>query len=213
MAHFRPFPHSSLVESGKPTGISSMERIRPISGRRRTAVVLLMFAVSFGLLTGCTKPPGAEKSGPAPFSSSTSKEPRQSTASPPDFPPRDLSKDEAAGGHTLSKHVGRTDDQLRERLDHERNISAASTWNDRASAEAAVGAAIGEQNEKILRWLGRDRHPNLVLDYDGDPAHPFGRTLRRGSDRVVPCAHAVIVLKWDPPESYYVLTAYPECRS
>src|SRR6516162_11886111 len=30
--------------------------------------------------------------------------------------PHDLSQDEAQGGHTLKKHVGRTDDQLRERL-------------------------------------------------------------------------------------------------
>ncbi len=126
---------------------------------------------------------------------------------------RDLSQDEAAGGHTLRKHVGRTDAELRERLDHERDISAASTWNDRDSAEIAVGAAITEQDSKISRWLNRDKHTNLVLDYDGDAARPFGRTLRRGEDQVQPCAHAVIVLKWDPPSNYHVLTAYPECRS
>ena len=126
---------------------------------------------------------------------------------------RDLSQDEAAGGHVLRKHVGRTDDQLRERLSRERNISAASTWNDRDAAELAVGAAIAQQDSKIQRWLQREGgHPNLVLDYDGDPAHPFGRTLLRGTDRVQPCAHATIVLKWDGPNSYHVLTAYPECR-
>jgi len=181
-----------------------MEEAKAISRRGRAAVVLLIFVLT--LLTACTRPPGSEKSGPAPFSSSR----HESQA--PKAAPRDLSQDEAAGGHTLRKHVGRTDDQLRERLNQERNIFAASTWNDRASAEAAVGAAIAAQSNKISRWLGRDRHANLVLDYDGDPAHPFGRTLRRGSDSVEPCAHAVIVLKWDPPESYYVLTAYPECR-
>jgi hypothetical protein len=126
---------------------------------------------------------------------------------------RDLSQDEAAGGHTLKKHVGRTDAELRERLEQQREISAASTWNDRASAEAAIGAAIADRNDKISRWLGRDSHPNLVLDYDGDPAHPFGRTLRRGEDQVQSCAHAVIVLKWDGPNRYHVLTAYPECRA
>jgi len=126
---------------------------------------------------------------------------------------RDLSQDEAAGGHTLRKHVGRTDAELRERLDHERDISAASTWNDRGAAELAVGTAIAEQQSKISRWLGRDSHSNLVLDYEGDPVHPFGRTLRRGEGRVQPCAQAVIVLKRDGPDSYHVLTAYPECRS
>ena len=71
----------------------------------------------------------------------------------------DLSLDEAAGGHTLRKHVGRTDAELRQRLHRERNISAASTWNDRDSAESAIGAAIAEQNNKISRWLERDSHP------------------------------------------------------
>jgi len=125
----------------------------------------------------------------------------------------DLSPDEVAGGHTLRKHVGRTDDQLRERLDHERDISAASTWNDRNAAETAIGMAIAQQNSKIQRWLQRQGgHSNLVLDYDGDSAHPFGRTLRRSEDQVQPCAHATIVLKWDGPDAYHVLTAYPECR-
>ena len=77
----------------------------------------------------------------------------------------------------------------------------------------AVGAALEQQNNKISLWLDRDTHPNLVLDYDGDAAHPFGRSLRRGEDRVQPCSHAVIVLKWDGPNRYHVLTAYPECRS
>lgn len=157
------------------------------------AVALVMAS----LLASCTRPPASENQSAAPFTSSA----------------RDLSQDEAAGGHTLRKHVGRTDAELRDRLEHERDISAASTWNDRASAEAAVGAAIAEQSSRISRWLERDRHPNLVLDYDGDPAHPFGRTLRRGEDAVQPCSHALIVLKWDPPNSYHVLTAYPECRS
>jgi Bacterial CdiA-CT RNAse A domain len=126
---------------------------------------------------------------------------------------RDLSQDEAAGGHVLRKHVGRTDEQLAERLRHERNISAASTWNDRDSAEIAVGTAIAQQSSKIQNWLQREGgHPNLVLDYDGDPAHPFGRTLRRGEEQVQPCAQALIVLKWDGPNAYHVLTAYPECR-
>jgi hypothetical protein len=163
--------------------------------------------VSLAVVAGCTRPPASGTSGLAPFSGTAQHESQGVNRAS-----RDLSQDEAAGGHTLHKHVGRTDAQLRERLAHERNISAASTWNDRAGAEAAVGAAIAEQNNKISRWLERDRHPNLVLDYDGDPAHPFGRTLRRGSDSVEPCAHALIVLKWDAPASYHVLTAYPECR-
>ena len=147
------------------------------------------------------------------------------TSAKPDFPrpaptasdtsgsSRDLSQDESAGGHTLRKHVGRTDDQLRERLRHERNISAASTWTDRDTAERAAGAALERNHEKIDRWLNREGgHPNLVIDYDGDSSHPIGRSLRRAVDQPGPCAHATIVLRWVPPDSYYILTSYPECR-
>jgi len=161
----------------------------------------MLALVMLATLAACTHPPAPENDPTAqPFAGA-----RGSS--------RDLSQDEAAGGHTLRKHVGRTDAELRERLHRERNISAASTWNDRASAGAAVGAAIAQDSNKITHWLERASHPNLVLDYDGDSAHPFGRTLRRGEDRVRPCAHAVIVLKWDGAKSYHVLTAYPECRS
>jgi len=182
-----------------------MRRHQPARARAVSALFLVSVII---IIAACTKPPAESHSSPVPFSSGS-----RAAASHAGSAPRDLSQDEAAGGHTLRKHVGRTDDQLRERLDHEQNISAASTWNDRPSAESAIGAALAEQNEKLSRWLDRDRHPNLVLDYDGDPAHPFGRTLRRGEDQVEPCAHAVIVLKWDPPNSYHVLTAYPECRT
>ena len=174
----------------------SLKPFQPCPARTLLALMLL------ATLAACTRPPAPEN-GPVakPFASTR----------------RDLSQDEAAGGHTLRKHVGRTDAELRERLRRERNISAASTWNDCASAEAAVGAAIAQDSSKISRWLERESgHPNLVLDYDGDPAHPFGRTLRRGrvqgDERVEPCAHAVIVLKWDGANNYHVLTAYPECR-
>jgi|SRR5215469_2907441 len=136
-------------------------------------------------------------------------EPASSTA--PAAPLRDLSQDEAEGGHTLRKHVGRTDDELRQRLRHERNIAAASTWTDRAVAEQAVGLAIAQNRDKISRWLDRPSRANLVLDYDGDPAHPIGRTLDRDASQAAPCSHAVIVLK-RTDNLYYVLTAYPECR-
>ncbi len=128
------------------------------------------------------------------------------------LPIRDLSQDEAAGGHILRKHVGQTDDQLRERLERERRITGASTYTDRAAAEHAVGAAIAASQDRIKRWLARPGgHPNLVLDYDS--ATPVGRTINRGESEPHPCSHALVVLKYAGPNDYYVLTSYPECRS
>jgi len=122
----------------------------------------------------------------------------------------DLSIDERAGGHTLGKHVGRSDEELRDRLSHE-DISASSTYTDRSAAEFAVGNALQDGQYRIEKWLARSGgHPNLVLDYHGD--QPIGRTMHRGDSVSQPCADAKVVLRWLSSSEYYVLTSYPECR-
>jgi Bacterial CdiA-CT RNAse A domain len=128
-------------------------------------------------------------------------------------PVRDLSLDEAAGGHTLSRHVGRSDAELHERLQREPDISAASTYTDGDTAEHVVGATLQQAQSRIGRWLDRrNNHPNLVLNYRGDRAHPIGRTLHRGDSAPKPCSDAIAVLRWDGGRQYHVLTSYPECR-
>ena len=124
----------------------------------------------------------------------------------------DLSADESKGGHTLRKHVARSDSDLRDRLRRESNISAASTYTDRRTAEDFVAECLAENQGRVMQWQNAERHPNLALDCVGDPAWPIGRTLRRGSSRVEPCSNATLVLKFEPPEGYYVLTSYPDCQ-
>lgn len=120
-----------------------------------------------------------------------------------------LAVDEQRGGHTLQRHVGKTDAELRERLLTE-DVSAASTYTDRATAEMAVAAAIRENSAKISRWIQRPGgHSNLVLDYDSNS--PIGRSMRRGETQSFPCSHAVAVLKFLSGSEYYVLTSYPDC--
>lgn len=146
--------------------------------------------------------PPAERPAPPPAEEPASR--------PPDPRPalRDLSADEARGGHTLRKHVGRTDGQLAERLRRESRVSAASSFTDRETAERVVGAAIAENADRIARWVarGRDRG-SLVLDVE-QPA-PVGRMLRRGERRARDCSGGTVVLRADG-EDWFVLTAYPE---
>lgn len=123
----------------------------------------------------------------------------------------DLARDEVRGGHTLDKHVGRSDQELRQRLDRERNISAASTWTNREVAEKTVGQALRAEHDKIVRWEERGyRRPNLALHFD--TGHVIGRSVRHGDQSPSPSTQAVIVLKADGPDSFYVLTSYPEER-
>jgi toxin YxiD len=169
----------------------------------RLPLILAVFAVALGELVAC-QPTSST-------SAATAEHSTRSRAASAQGPARDLSQDEAAGGHILRKHVGRTDEQLLERLDDERNISGASTYTDRATAERVVGAAIAQSQDRIQHWLNRSGgHPNLVIDYDA--GQPIGRTINQGEGQSRPCSHALIVLKYDPPSGYHVLTSYPECR-
>ena len=122
----------------------------------------------------------------------------------------DLGRDEERGGHTLDRHVARTDEQLQERLQRE-HISSASSWTDRETAEATVGEALQSQRDRIENWTQRGYpRANLALHYNA--GRMVGRSLRRGEAQTVPCTNAVIVLRADGPSTFYVLTTYPEDR-
>ena len=172
----------------------------------RAVIIRIVFPLGLCGMLSCQPPPATNGASSAPSSAMAKRAEVR-----PAGPARDLSQDEAAGGHILRKHVGQTDDQLRERLEREPRITGASTYTDRPTAEQAVGAAIATSQDRIQRWLGRSGgHPNLVLDYDS--ASPIGRTINRGESQPRPCAHALVVLKYSGPGQYYVLTSYPECR-
>jgi hypothetical protein len=114
------------------------------------------------------------------------------------------------GGHTLARHVGRTDEQLRERLRREPQISSASTYTDRPTAEHVVGEALASAGRSFQAWRERrGRRPNFVLHYAA--ADSIGRSVRRGQSRSEPCEQALVVLRWDERrQQFYVLTSYPE---
>ncbi|HUM04316.1 MAG TPA: RNase A-like domain-containing protein [Terriglobales bacterium] len=169
----------------------------------RSLRIPALLALAFISLPGCQSPTGGH---PTPAGHTESRPDRAASAT------RNLSVDEAAGGHVLRKHVGRSDEDLRARLEREPNISGASTYEDRVTAERVIGAAIAQNQDRIHRWLDHSGgHANLVLDYDA--GGPIGRTLNRGDNQSRPCSHAVVVLRYDPPASFHVLTSYPECRS
>jgi hypothetical protein len=127
---------------------------------------------------------------------------------------RDLREDERRGGHTIERHVGKSDEDLRARLKREPRIAAASTYTDLAVAERVVAEALREAAGQVERWTARTgRRPNLALDYDGAPGTIVGRSLRRGRPTAERCTDAVVVLRWDERrDDYFVLTSYPEVR-
>lgn len=125
----------------------------------------------------------------------------------------DLRRDERRGGHTLARHVGRSDADLRDRLRREGGISAASTFTDRTTAERVVFEALERERHRVAAWLDRrGPRPNLAFGYRSPGRESIGRSLRRGAASAVQCWDARIVLRWDRGRDFYVLTAYPEAR-
>jgi hypothetical protein len=120
--------------------------------------------------------------------------------------------DEAMGGHTLARHVGKTDAELAERLRREPRISTASTYTDRAIAERVVGAVLARSGGRLTSWERRaGPRPNLALNYVDPANQPIGRSLRRGRQSAEPASRAVVVLRWlEHSSRFYVLTSYPE---
>ena len=129
-------------------------------------------------------------------------------------PRRDLSVDEQRGGHTLARHVGRTDTQLRQRLRDQPNISAASTYSDRETAERVIGIVLEQSADRVASWTRRrGSRPNLALRTVDSRGPPVGRVIERGQSASLTARSAVVVLRWDERRaSFYVLTSYPENR-
>jgi hypothetical protein len=165
----------------------------------RVIVLALVVLVLSGCGSADSPPPVARNAAPV--------------SSPPLPPPasgHDLSADEAMGGHTLQRHVAKTDSELIERLKREPQISSASTYTDRPTAESVVGDALRSDNRALASWRERrGRRPNFVLRYRAD--HVIGRSMARGRSESVPCDRALVVLRWDERrQRSYVLTSYPE---
>ena len=141
-------------------------------------------------------------------------EPVPSEAPRSAVPQYDLARDEALGGHTLGRHVGRGDRELADRLRREPQISAASTYTDAETAGRVVAAAIEQSRVKIESWEHRTgSRPNLVLNYGERGGQPIGRSLGRHARSTVPCHRALVVLRWLGGTSrWYVLTSYPEAN-
>lgn len=160
--------------------------------RARTALLLSLLGLlgPLGFGGGCAAPPPA---GPPAAASAR----------------HDLSRDEALGGHTLARHVGLSEQELRRRLARERGLAAASTFPDRETAERAVAQALAAHAERIERWQRRGpQRANLALDLPARPGASWGESLRRGDRRPRPATRARVVLR-ARGDAFFVLTAYP----
>ncbi len=114
----------------------------------------------------------------------------------------------AAGGHLIQRHVGQTDADLIARLNAQPNITAASSFPNRATAENAVSSALDANTARINDFLNGSSN-RLVLNHDTGSV--VGSVVQRGSTTPVSSTNVRVVLQRDAsmPTGYRIVTGFP----
>lgn len=122
-----------------------------------------------------------------------------------------LAAEEAAGGHTIARHVGRTEAQLRSRLATQPGIKAASSFRSLRDAERVVAETIRANQNGIREWA-RDATPNTTKAFRFTSGDHVGHGVARATGQFVNMSKVVVVLKKVAVQNrvYFVLTAFPE---
>ncbi|MCG7897608.1 MAG: hypothetical protein JAY85_04035 [Candidatus Thiodiazotropha weberae] len=113
------------------------------------------------------------------------------------------------GGHPVSKHVGKTDQELIDRIVAEPHIPSSSSFTNLEIAEKAVGDVLAGNRANIQTWLaGNDRQLPLSMNL----GYEVGRKVLNGSTTVQASTDITVLLRRDPlmPNGYRIHTAYPE---
>ena len=131
-------------------------------------------------------------------------------------------------GHTIDRHVGKTDEELIQRLKNEfdtkgrkKMISASSSYKNIDIAQEVISEAIKSNRNKLNNWLKSADMDNLVLEFQGNKTIGRGITkkdyLNLIDQKKIPSSqdlknltNAKIILKKNPNgDGYFILTSYP----
>lgn len=131
---------------------------------------------------------------------------------PTQFPDKWLESQESAGGHTITRHVGKADAWLRARLAEQPKIPAASSFTDLENARLGIRTALSMNRARINNWAANARqNKKRAWDYDG--RYFFGRVVERGVGLGLGDAEKStdlkVVLQADGKGGCTLLTAYP----
>jgi len=119
--------------------------------------------------------------------------------------------DSRVGGHTIAKHIGKTDAELRARLLDERRLQVASTFDSLPTAERVLYRALRANKSAIEDWA-RHARPFEKREFFFRASEPVGTALVRATNQLQRVSKVRVVLKLQAYNGklYYILTAYPE---
>lgn len=117
--------------------------------------------------------------------------------------------DEEFDGHTLDKHIGKSQDWLDGRLAGSRHEKFVSTYSDAATASDIVREIVLENQDKIKAWMEDQDKDKLVLSKTFDSK--IGVAMKKKDKEIKDCNVGVVVLKrpHKMSEKFYIITSYP----
>ncbi len=123
-----------------------------------------------------------------------------------------LELDEIFGGHTIEKHVGKSDNWLRQRMIKEPDIPFASLFRNKEVANRTIAHFVKENRAEIEEWLksGKERFEKSVsMD------EQVGNVLSRGkggAPNIKPVESNrvwISIVRDSSPQGWHVNTAFP----
>lgn len=110
------------------------------------------------------------------------------------------------GGHTLAKHVGKSEQFLRNRLATEPEIKGASSFYDRQTAESSISWMFEEHRVTLNRWLARK---TKTLTLESTMLRSVGVVIPRATGALVHARGTRIIVKRHPsmPMGFRIHTA------
>lgn len=122
-----------------------------------------------------------------------------------------LAAEEAAGGHTLARHIGKTEAELRARLAAQSGIPAASTFATREAAERAVSEVVKLRAQEIAIWARSAAANAPPKAFTADLGRVVGQGVVRSTGQLTRMTAVRVVLRRTTIDGrlYFVLTAFP----
>lgn len=86
------------------------------------------------------------------------------------------------GGHTLLKHIGKSPQELHERIiQSNRVLDLSGSFSSLEIAEAAISRALHNNREWIKLWVASKPRYNMTISYDVDKT--VGYVVQKGATR------------------------------
>jgi hypothetical protein len=114
------------------------------------------------------------------------------------------------GGHTIAKHIGKTEAELNARLLVEPKIPAASTFKSLEAAEKVLFQALKANKTAIETWA-KTAKPGAKQAFEYVASEAVGEGVVRATGALTQMTKLRFVLKMQSYNgmTYYILTAFP----